>query len=403
MAQYSFRKEDSDPKILIAVLLILIVVLGAALIMIITQRGEPEPAPEVPNETIVQEIPEEPENETNVTEVCGDSCHYDMAVAGMNFSECQQIENATLRQDCYEELSSVSMDACTALEDLSKKEECITAFATAQGNISMCDYLEDSLDCQLAVDPCLLSDNMKLCRAVEYEDPSECGQDTDCLLNYSITKKDKDACELIQNTAVSVACASVIDSMDNCKTLEKQAQRDYCYQLYAIYTDDYLECSEITENTQYAIDCFATFAARRGDVEICEADGFKLDTMWECYTKYSLMSGNISGCERIHELAKTNKFNCAFEFAKQYGDPSACTVIDSLVTRDTCYQGAMIYSNENLKWENCAGVTDFNWRNKCYTESAKLYDDITLCDYAEEDYAQRSCRDAYELYKSQSG
>jgi hypothetical protein len=400
--KYRFRGQETSPTVIIGILLIFIVILGAALIYIITQPGVEDYVPFIPNVTVVQNVSEEPppENVTNVTEACDDLCRYNMAIDDQNASACGMIINTTQQQDCYYQLSDISLEACLSLEDISRKEDCVTAFAVAGSNISLCDTLGDeATECRYAVDPCLLDENPDLCRALANDDYDECDLDTDCLLSYSAEKKDSEPCALLQNPVVSTACVSAATRNDKCYTLGKQAEQDYCYQLYATYTDNYIICTEITKDTVYALDCYSIFSAKMGDLSLCDWGNFNLNNKWSCYTNYSLLSGDISGCQNIHELATTNRFNCAFSFAIKYGNVTACQVIESLPKRSTCYQGAIIYQNENLDWRSCAGVTDFNWRNKCYTEAAKKYNDPSLCQYIDGSYPkeEEACGTAYEL------
>ncbi|MBD3210233.1 hypothetical protein GF318_02525 [Candidatus Micrarchaeota archaeon] len=403
---YSFKKDDKTPVILIGVLVLLIVLLGAALVFLVSQKPE-EPPPEsvLPNETAVPTYPNEtePEGQENATTECGDECYYNIAMDDINHTACAMIENGTLEQECYGQLSDVSLEACLALENESRRHECVTDFAVEFSDLSICDYLNETREeCRLEMDPCLNAEDKELCYALEYDDPSECDSDTKCLLNYSIAKGDSEACSLIQNPVVVQACISSITRNDKCYVLDTVSQQDYCYQLYSVYSDNYYHCNEITPNTVYAIECYSYFAAKENDLSICGEDGFSLDTLWDCYTNFSLLSGNISGCEAIHELATTSRFACAFDFAKKYGDPSACMVIQSLPKRSTCYEGVILYWDNPINWTKCEDITNFNWRNKCYTESAKIHDDVSICDYIDVSYAEEACRIAYEANKSKS-
>jgi hypothetical protein len=136
------------------------------------------------------------------------------------------------------------------------------------------------------------------------------------------------------------------------------------------------------------------------NLSICDEGDIGLNELWACYRNYSLITGNLSGCQNIDELAITNQFQCVFEYAKKYGDPSACDLIESLSSRSTCYEGSIIYSNQNLDWHHCSNVTNFIWQNKCYTEGAKITNNISICDYPSETYARESCRTSFESNKT---
>jgi hypothetical protein len=397
--KYSYRKDDSNPMVLIGILVVLIIIFGVALYVIISGGdGEEYTVPDTGGPKIDDIVKDNTtKNDTNVTEVCDDPCYLDRAMDGQDISACWKIANRSLMQECYESLSNLSLDACLSVEDEDKLQDCVTSFALTDDNITLCAYLEGDAkdDCRFELDPCLFDEDAKLCNALADEDPEQCYLNTDCLIKYSMQEKDSSACDLIQNPVISKACISVATRNDKCYTLGLTAEQDYCYQVYATYADNYVLCTEITPNSIYALDCYSHFSADLNDLSLCDYGGFDLNNKWACYTNFSLLSGNISGCDNIHKLAVTSRFNCAFEFAKLYGDASACQVIESTPQRTTCYSAVVIYSPENLDWTKCAGVTDFNWRNKCYTEAAKMGDDVSICQNIDENFAMNACKDAY--------
>ncbi len=398
MAQWkkSGAEDGRNTILLIGVLLVLIVLVGGGLLYIITQKGGKVEPPPVQNET-----PKPPQNLsnltnlTNVTPQCDDSCLLSRAVSAGNVSGCGQLSTDQSRQDCYGQLSGLYLDACKLVQNESKLESCITAFAVSGKNISLCDLLADKTDCRKAVDACADAAEAALCRALQANDPAKCGSNQTCLLDYASEKNEDSACSLIQNTVVSAECRSLALASDRCSALPADSEQDYCYELWALNSDNFLICTQISDDTTYALDCYSTFAARLGNYSICDGDGFDLNNRWACYTNYSLLSGDKTGCERIHYLASTNKFKCSFEFAKKFGDPSACELLNDTGSRSTCYEGSIIYSNQNLDWNNCDGVLSFVWRNKCYAEAAKLYHDASICDYITEDFARTSCRESF--------
>jgi hypothetical protein len=402
--KYQFKTEDEGNVIpLIGVLVVLIILVAGALYVIVTSGAVAEPEepivpPVQPNETNITP-PANQTNETNVTLVCDDNCHYQNALMNESADECEKIENGTLMDICYEEISDVSLAACLEVRDPEKKDFCVTAFAVSKDDIELCDLLDSArANCMKSVDSCIGSDDELLCRALKDSDPAKCQSDTGCLLNYSMQKQNSSSCSLIQNPVVATGCESAIKKTDKCDDLPLQSQRDYCYQIYAEYSNDFLVCTQISDNSNYRLNCLSMFAASEANYTICKIGMLQLDDRWACYTNYSLMSGDISGCEAIDKLATTNRFKCTFEFAKKYGDPSACQVIESLPTRDTCYQGTIIYSNENLDGSTCKDITDFVWMNKCYNEAAKKSGDVSLCDEIEESFAKTACIDAFNLY-----
>ncbi len=401
---YRYNREERNKTIvLIGVLLVLIVVIGGALLLIISQKA---PVTQIGQNQTNQSSPPvisvNTTNQTNVTPACDDQCLLGRATSDQSYAECQLISSDAVRQSCYSRLSNVSLDACKALSNSTARDSCVTAFAVAQKDITLCDSLTISkAACQLAVDPCANATNKKLCAALRDSDPAQCGSDQDCLLNFSLSAKNSSSCALITDQIVAKACASGVTYTDDCADLPLLAQRDLCYQLYATYSNDYLECTQITRDTEYATTCFSYFAAKLGNMSIC--DYFSLDQKWACLRQYALASGDLGGCEAIDPLASTNRFQCVFNYSIKFGNPAACQAItQSLGEVSTCYQGTIIYSPQNLDYHNCANVTDFVWQNACYTAAAKLDNNVSLCNYITADFAKQSCQDAYAAYQNRT-
>ncbi len=398
---YRFKEDDGrHTMLLIAALLAMIILVGGGLLVLLTQKGGGNGLPPAGNGTNAtppaNQSAQPGQNATSNETACDDQCLLAEAVESGDHSECFDLPSDALAQSCLAQLSGNSLEACKALDESAAKTSCMTSFASSEGNISLCDLISGGRDsCRKAVDPCADSDDVTLCKALEAQDPRLCGGDMGCIFGYGVEIGSDSACSLIQNKGASAACSSAALGTDKCSALGQQAEKDYCYQLYAIHTDDLYICDRIGRNTVYGLECYSYFAGMENDLRICDRDSLSLDNKWACYTNFSLISGNLSGCENIHKLASTNLFRCSFEYGKKYGNPAACQLIELLPSRSTCYEGVIIYSNQNLNWTYCDEVTNFNWRNRCFTEAAKLYEDISICDGIAEDYAREACMDAY--------
>ena len=412
MAQnkYTFRKKDSldsipDPGyeketgrgtiLTIGVLLVIIVIFGTALLFVLNQKNNEAEIP-LQNNTVLSN-----DTGSNVTEQnCTGNCLYDLAISENNYSICLSIDDPTLIQTCLEDFSSTELGACALLTSTSKLETCLTHFATETGNLSLCDVLigDNFVDCLVAADPCYTDTDPELCRALKYDDPSRCNDDY-CLFNYSITKSSSQSCEGISDSTTSAACLSITLSQDECSGLSADGSQEYCYQLYSTYTGDYSYCEDITNlESIYALECYSNYSAAESDYTLCNA--LTLNQRWDCYSAYSLATGDLSGCENIDPLATSHIFTCAYDYASAYGNPAACNIIEEFDSRKVCFQGPIIYYPETLDWQYCAEVSLPDWSNKCFNEAAKAQDDISLCDYIEEDYAREACQIAYEINKS---
>ncbi|MFH1785927.1 MAG: hypothetical protein ABH842_05855 [Candidatus Micrarchaeota archaeon] len=394
---YRFRKKDESTTVVIAVslLLILVILFGGALLFVLSQKSD-QPVI-IPSNNSTSNLT----NTTNTTIECGDDCIYLNAINGNNYSACLPIMNSTITQMCFEYFSNESLDACKLVTDMEKKKVCVTKFAMEDDNALLCDLLlsEGYLECKVQVDPCYAELDQNLCHAVNENDPSKCKSNDECLLNYSVTNSDVDGCELISDEVISLACLSTTSDEDYCKTLTEGPKTEYCYQLYSVFEDDYSYCSKITNlEGPYALDCYSNYAISEEDHIICNV--LTLDQRWKCYTNYSLATGDLDGCEDIHLLADTNRFNCVFTYANKYGNPSACNILEDTSSKSVCYQGPIIYSPQNLDWQYCEDVSNSDWSNKCFNEAAKLNQDISICNYIAVDYAKEACKIAYEVNKT---
>ncbi len=395
------KKGQGAPTILIAAVVVTILVL-TGLVILFAMQQEPEVAPSYPyyeeeeappvTETITEEQPPEPD----------DNYYYESALGSKNSSLCNFIGNQTIRQLCYENLSMESLDACGKVSNRTLLKNCITNFAVSLGNISICELLDnESTECKKAVNPCyeLEGAAFPLCMALSENDSSECQGNPDCILNYSITR-DEDHCGEIEDTGKKGACFSVLKDTDRCYEIASPSQKDLCYYYYALYSDNGNICHSITHTSLYAVDCLSVFAVRKGDPTFCDVSELEFNDQWNCYINYTMLSRDISGCSYIHELATTHRFECYYTFATEYGDPGVCHLLNDPRMTSTCYIGTVI-DNPKLNLSTCGDVPDMEWRNKCYTESAKLHNDSSICDNIIDEGDQWVCLNAYDVYISQ--
>jgi hypothetical protein len=392
------RNSDENKKamLIIGVLIIAVVLVGGGLLYIILRSGG---TGHVPQTTTQIQAGTNLTNQAPVP-VCGSTCLYQKAVASGNPAMCSNLSTASAQQ-CYEAMSNVSLAACEAVADGAEKQSCITSFAVAGDNLSLCGLAANSTACRFAVDPCAGAADPDLCGALAKSEPSLCDSDTSCILNYSIEKGSASSCNLISDTVVATACAAAAKNQDECDGLSSQAQQDYCHELYAIYTDNYSICSLISSGSSYSLGCLSSFAASMHDLSICNADSLAFNNLWACYTNYSLSTGDLSGCEQIASLATTSFYTCVSGYANTFGDPAACNIINTtrpdttLAERDTCYQGTILTYNSNLNSSDCAGVLDPDWQNECYVEAAILQNDSSICDHAVGTDGVQNCLNAY--------
>ena len=398
------RKESPKTLFRIAIAAIVILIVVAAVFLIFPFQA-PSTDAEEENGEVTYVPPDEngEENgngEENETEICDDDCLYERALAETEPKYCNWMENETLGEECYAAIAYDNLYACLNVSGEELHFDCIVWHADMTGDLSLCDKLDDeALECKRLLEPCYFYNGTELrtCLALKNDDPAYCENDSICLLDYSVDSNDSSLCNGIPSEAVRTACISVHEGQDKCTGLESVATKEYCWELYAIYTDNGLICTQITSESQYALECYSYFAIKNNDVHFCEAGFLELDDLWDCYTEYSLGSEDVAGCDLIDRLASTHMFNCYFEYGKKYGNAHACDMMDSIRFAKTCYPG-VIMNNTNLNYEHCADVWEIEWKNKCYTESAKVYEDISICNYIEGELERKMCTESYHTF-----
>jgi hypothetical protein len=391
-----------------AIVLALIIIGFAAILLL--SGGEEELPPvngngngEIPYEHYNETVNETEEPPENITEVCDEECLLEKAMMEKDPKYCDWMLNASAALACYEKIAFDNFDACLKVENRSLLYDCIVAEANRTGDISVCDYLiqeDEALSCRQTFDPCYYysGTEMRICLALSHEDVSYCESDNKCILNYSLETENSSMCEDISLAAERQACRSYFAGTDMCADLGVQAERYYCWQLYAILSDNKLICTQIeTVDGPYALDCFSYFAAKTEDLSFCRQGPLELNDLWDCYISYSLTTGDLEGCDSIDRLASTHMFECYYEYAKKYGNPHACDLMGDPRYAKTCYVGS-IMNNTNLNFTYCSDIDQEIWKNKCYTESAKVYEDISICDYIEPELEREICIDSYHTF-----
>jgi len=389
--KYKFEApEEKESKsrifILIGIMLVLIVV-GVGLLALLFMGGAIPPIGiSLPNVTPGENL----SNVTNAT--CGDDCLFQQAMNLTDPGLCKQMSDAKRRNDCYIALSNYSLSACVNVQDNSTLDGCVVKFAVQRNQTEVCLYLPEpqATECMALLDPCYIDNGTarSLCLALEKQDPSQCGGGEECIFNYSMSTGRSDACSVIPETAKRSGCMAAVTGKDKCYGLSLQSEKDLCYEIYATRTNDPHLCGAITPDNLYMLACVGYFVDKGADYGTC--DVLTLNNRWNCYKNYSLGTGDVSGCVAIDKLATSSRFTCMYEFAKKWGDPSACDLINDAAQALTCYVGSMM-NNSNLDYTHCQAVGPVVWRNKCYTQSAVLRGDTSLCDLIATENEKNSC------------
>ncbi|MEM4626212.1 MAG: hypothetical protein QXF70_02175 [Candidatus Bilamarchaeaceae archaeon] len=341
--------------------------------------------------------------ETEEENICDDMCYYKKAL--QNATYCDYIKNESVKEDCYEKWVDESLDYCLKVKG-NIREECIYYHAKKNDNIDICRNAINRSACMLYVDDCYsYEDNTEKgrCFAFKRKNYTYCLDDL-CYFDFALSINEKEICNMISSPARKTACVSIIEKNDRCTELNVPAEKDLCWQLYAIESKDSAVCFRISKVSRYALNCFAYYAAKMKDLSFCDASGFVLDDLWKCYRIYSLESGDLTGCDLIYNkslgYATTNIYACYAEYAKKYGNPAACNGIRDLSQMRTCYEGSIL-GKTNIDYTKCADIQLSIWKNKCYTEYAKYNNDPTKCDYITTNKEEReACYIAWRVYNN---
>jgi len=397
------KSMDDQMKKNILMVLMLVAIAGIAVfVFILLLQFKPQIEHGIKNGLFKQWLIES--NET-LREDCDDQCLY--ALASTDASLCGEIEDLGLKNSCYAHWANESLEYCLKTEG-DAREECVYYHAKKQNDIEICRNAANRTACMVFFDDCYMyekEDEQGRCFAYKKGDYSYCRDDM-CYFDFALKNKDKGICDLISSLARKTACKSIIEKTDWCMGLNIKAERDMCWQIFSIESDDSSICFKITKLSPYALACFSYYAAKLRDLSFCDVGGFVLDDLWACYTNYSLNSGDLAGCDAIYNkslgYATTNIYRCYANYAKKYGDPSACNGIRDLAMMRTCYEGSILGA-KNIDYRKCADVQVEIWKNKCYTEYAKYNNDSSVCDYIAGENERKTCYGAWRTYNNITG
>ncbi|MBS3067749.1 hypothetical protein J4450_03535 [Candidatus Micrarchaeota archaeon] len=344
-------------------------------------------------------IPNVTKPNVSVSTVCDDDCQLQNALSTKVATTCDSISNETKKQDCFVALATDSVEACLKLADYSQKKTCVGSHAVKLDNLDLCSNLEmdDRRPCIEKVDSCFYKklDEKPLCKALANNNYSFCEKNEECIFAYAQQTVNAEACADLGIRFKQNACVSIALKKDECNGLPKDDEIDACRALYAVKTDRPGACDDLTKkDTIYAVNCYAHFAKRDKNPAVC--DGVELLKRWDCYKKYAIETSDLQGCIQITRYAPIAKEHCFIDVGKEYGNPQACEYLNfDPGSRDVCYR-ASIQDNLKLRHENCANLSSDEWDVRCYTNAAKLEQNVTVCDLQDNQVDVNFCRTNYK-------
>ena len=392
---YKYMKPDEKKKkkryLSLGALFVILILAVAIYLLFFGKKSE--------EEKVNIAVPNITKPNISVSNICGDDCQLQKAMETKVATTCDNILNESKRQGCFAALATDSVEACLKTSNYDQKKSCVELHATKMSNLDLCSNLEvnDRRPCIEKVDSCYYKKlgEKPLCRALAKNDYSFCEKNEECIFTYAQQTKNSNACSDLGIRFKQNACVSVALKKDECVNLPKEDEIDACKEAYAVRTNQSDECNYLTKkDTIYAVNCYAYFAKRDKNPAIC--DGAELLKRWDCYRKYAKDTGDLQGCIQISKFAPLSKEHCFIDIGKEYGNPQACEHLDfDPGSRDVCYR-ASIQDNLKLRHEKCANLSSDEWDVRCYTNAAKLEQNVTICDLQENQVDVNFCRTNYK-------
>lgn len=330
-------------------------------------------------------------NATNAGAACDDECLIKAAIRNSDSGFCKNVSNARW-DECWLIFSNAELPACLELRNYALKKECVDDFAVFRKNATLCGALEevDKTACEEEVNPpCMnISKGLEreLCLAYRNNNSDYCAS-SECLLIYAKGRNDPSVCEALASETEKTACLSVLEGSNRCSQLSGVAA-DYCYSILAQYSNDFTYCGLIQSGI-HKYDCYLSAAIEEKNKTYCEKSD--LEYRWDCYTNYSLETGDLDGCLAIDEQYATgSRDGCIGDYAETFGAPAACDYLSNIYMRTNCY-GNIILGNYTMTVEKCSAISQADWKDKCFTRAASDVGDATICSYILGDYERKRC------------
>ncbi|MFA5106163.1 MAG: hypothetical protein WC506_04340 [Candidatus Micrarchaeia archaeon] len=276
-------------------------------------------------------------------------CLYNVAIASQTMSNCNQVDNATLRQECLDKLaptcdsqpSEYLIMKCKAFKDvnpaLCPDNSCIYSLALNQSNASICDSLNSSA-----------------------------------------------------SEAIGLSCRSYATNSDSCAGISNKVVRDYCYELWAESSLDSAMCSQASTDFGYRQKCLLNISVMTMDYKPCLQNPSSLDAD-DCLVQYASITGDTAGCTSIDSYAQTARNKCYNLAAQAAKKASICNYIDVYTWRVTCYSG-LIQAGQALDLNDCVLISDTAWNERCLTTLAYQKQNASICDFIRDTPAVQSCK-----------
>jgi len=328
-----------------------------------------------------------------------DECFAALAKKNSDPTTCGGIYSIEKLDECYGYFADSSMEYCRKINDAEKRAACLTKNAKLQKSDEACRLIENEAlraNClKEVIPPCMMildEEQRALCIALEKNDYTKCTSDG-CFAAYAQTRKDENACGLINSEPSRFACRAVVkEDISQCKLAALAAIQDSCVENASKTLDDKYGCDLATPGSEYSNRCYLYFAVKNSDMNVCRK-AYQEEQRDSCYSDYAGLMGNISSCARV--INSLNKISCYMHAAKANRMPSLCNPLGIDSQMRDCYSGSILYLDEGPLPSDCQYVASSDWKNKCYYRAALKTYNKTLCTMIDEGPDKKDCDDLF--------
>ncbi|OIO20630.1 hypothetical protein AUJ17_04690 [Candidatus Micrarchaeota archaeon CG1_02_47_40] len=312
-----------------------------------------------------------------------DNCFAEMAKNQSSELICLYAYEEGTADDCLKGFMHKDMQVCGLFASETLHDECWEYYANTSGNDTYCENIigmaEREKCLKKVIVPCsgiLDGAERGRCLAWEYNDFTKCA-DSSCYFDYALSFSTVEACDLIGEEGVKLACKSIITKNPVCADASQTAVADYCFAEVAESFNESYWCGMASEKSTYKSECYKKLAVMQGDFEICkESDSTIL--MDDCYLNYAINTGNEQSCAGI--FSETKKDACYRQTALAYRYMSDCNGIENEYSRSLCFS-AVAFGNATILLDagGCVDVNQDAWKDKCYMQAALEHMNKDMC------------------------
>lgn len=336
-------------------------------------------------------------DEPNV--ISKDSCLVKLASDSKNSTLCSYIYSNDQKDKCLSYFEDGSSEYCGKYSGADYKSLCLYNFAMASQAMSNCNLVDNSTLRQECLDKlaptCESQPSAYLvakCKAFKDVNPALC-PDSACI--YALAKNQSDAsmCDSLNSSssdAIGISCRSYATGSDLCSGISNKVVRDYCYELWAESSLNVGMCSQASTDFGYRQKCLLNISIITMDYKPCLKNPSSLDAD-DCLVQYASLTGDTSGCTSIDSYAETARNKCYNLAAQTAKKASICNNIDVYTWRVTCYSG-LIQAGQKLDLNDCALISDTAWNERCLTTLAYQTQNATVCDFIRDTSSVQGCK-----------